>query len=70
MEQYCVENNVEVLHIRQISRSEAHLKSFYCVFIFDEEKVELPDFWPENFTMSRCYLNEAARDWLKKVDQN
>ena len=53
MEEYCVEKNVELLHIRQISKSEAHLKAFHCVFKFDEEKVELPDFWPENVTVSR-----------------
>ena len=70
MEEYCIENNDELLHIRQISKSEAHLKAFHCVFKFDEEKVELPDFWPENVTVSRFYLNKAARDWLKKVDQN
>ena len=66
MEEYCIENNVELLHIRQISKSEAHLKAFHCVFKFDEEKVELPDFWPENVTVSRFYLNEAARDWKCK----
>ena len=38
--------------------------------MFDEEKVELPDFWPENVTVSRFHLNEAARDWLKAVDQD
>ena len=38
--------------------------------MFDEEKFELPDLWPENVMVSRFYLNEAARDWLKKVDQN
>ena len=68
--EFCVEKNVELLHIRQISKSEAHLKAFHCVFKIDEEKIELPDFWPENATVSRFYLNEAARDWLKKVDQN
>ena len=66
MEEFCVEKNVKLHHIRQISKSEAHLKAFYCVFKIDEEKVELPDFWPENVTVSRFYLNEAARDWLKK----
>ena len=66
MEEYCIENNVELLHIRQISKPEALLKAVHCVFIFDEEKVELPIFWPENVTVSRFYLNEAARDWLKK----
>ena len=70
MEEFCVEKNVEILHVRQISKSEAHLKAFHCVFKFDEEKVELTDFWPENVTVSRFYLNEAARDSLKIVDQN
>ena len=31
MEEYCVENNVELLHIRQISKSEPHLKAFHCI---------------------------------------
>ena len=66
MEEYCEEKNVELLHIRQISKSEAHLKAFHCVFKFDEEKLELIDFCPENVTVSRLALNEAARDWLKK----
>ena len=65
----CVENNVDVHQIRQISLSEAHMKAFHFVFNFDEEKIAFPDFWPENFTVSRFYLKEAACDWLKKVDQ-
>ena len=39
----------------------------HCVFEFDEANDKLPDFWPENVTVSRFYLNEAARDWLKKL---
>ena len=70
MEEYCAENNVELLPFRQILKSEAHLKAFHCVVNFDEEKVELPDFWPENVTVSRFYLNEASRDWLKTLDQD
>ena len=68
LEEHCVEKNVELLHIRQMSISESHLKGFQCVFKFDEEKFELHGIWPENVTVSRFYLNEAARDWLKKVD--
>ena len=41
MEEYCIENKVELFHIRQISMSEAHLKAFHCVFKFEEEKAEL-----------------------------
>ena len=70
MEEFCEEKNVELFHIRQISKSEAHLEEFHCVFMSDEEKVELPDFWRQNVTVSRFYLNEVARNWLKKVDQN
>ena len=33
--------------------------------MFDEEKSEMPKFWPENVTVSRIYLNEADSDWLK-----
>ena len=70
MENYCVENNVELLLVGQILKSEAYLKAFHCVFRFDEKKVELPDFLPENVKVSRFYLKETARDWLKQVDQN
>ena len=45
MEEYCAENNVELVHIRQLSLSEVHLKAFHGVFMFDE-KVELADFRP------------------------
>ena len=41
MEEFCVEKNVELIRIRQISKSEAHLKAFHYVFMFDEEKIEL-----------------------------
>ena len=70
MEEMCTENDVELFHIRQISASEAHLKSFHCLFKFDEEKIELLFFWPKNITGSRFYLNEATRDWLDHVDRN
>ena len=53
-----------------ISKSKAQLKGFHCVFKFDEEKVDLLEFWPENVTVSRFYMNEVASDWLKPVDQN
>ena len=68
--EYCVENNVDFCHIRQISKSEAHLKAFYCLFNFDEEKVELINFWCEKVTVPQFYLKKAARVWLKNVDQN
>ena len=64
MEEYCVENNVELLLFRQISKSEAHPKAFHCVFKFNEEKDELFDFWPENVTVSRFLQKEAARHCL------
>ena len=70
MEEYCVENNVELLHIRQILKSEAYLKAFQCVFNFDEDK---PDFtW---FLAWKRYgvkiLPDWSRPWLaKKVDRN
>ena len=44
MEEYCVEKNVELNHIRPILKSEAHLKAFPVGFNFDEEKFKLPDF--------------------------
>ena len=41
MEEYCEENIVEQLHIRQNWESDAQLKSFHCVFKFDADKIEL-----------------------------
>ena len=65
MDEQCTENNVELLHILQILKLESYLKAFYIIFKFDVEKIELPDFWPKSDTVSRFYLNEAARGWLK-----
>ena len=69
MEDNCVENNVELLYIRQNSESEAQLKSFHFVFKFGVDKVELAYFWPENVSVSIFYLNEAARDSIEKVSK-
>ena len=61
MEEYCVESNLKLLQFRQILKSEAQLKFFHCAIKFDEEKFELTDFWPENFSVLTFYLNETAR---------
>ena len=59
---------VEQHHIRQISKSDAYLKSFSCVFNFGDEKFELPDFWPENDTVSGFCLKKAALERQRKLD--
>ena len=69
MEEYCETNGIELLHVRQISGAESQLKSFYCVFRFEDEKVESVEIWPENVTVSRFYLKEPAREWLKSVEK-
>ena len=61
MEEYCVESNLKLLQFRQISKSEAQLKVFHSAIKFDEEKFELTDFWSENFSVLKFYLNETAR---------
>ena len=43
---------VELLCIREISREESRLKSFHCVFIFDNDQDESPNFWPKNVSFS------------------
>ena len=48
MEQCCATNDVDLLHIRQISKPESLLKSFHCVFKFVDEKAESPGYWPKN----------------------
>ena len=44
----CKNKGVDLLCIREISREESCLKSFYCVFKFDNDRVESSDFLPEN----------------------
>ena len=58
----------DLLCIREISREEPRLKSFHCVFKFDNDQVEPPDFWPKNFSFSRFYLNQKAREMLASFD--
>ena len=68
IEEYCQIKLADLLCIREISREDSRLKSFYCVFKFDNDQVESPDFWPENVSFSRFYLNQKARDWLASFD--
>ena len=69
MEEFCVEKNAKLLHIRQILKSEAQLKAFFCVCKFDEEKVGLPDLRPENDTVSNFTWMQppmiAKKSWIK-----
>ena len=69
MEQYCATTDVDLLHIRQLSKLESWLQFFLCVFKFDVEKVESHNFWPQNLKISKFYLNNTAREWLSSVDQ-
>ena len=46
--EYCNKKGVDILCIREISRDESRLKSFHCVFKYENDQVESPDFWPEN----------------------
>ena len=67
MEDHCETKVTELLHICQISSAESQLKSFRCVFKFEDEKVESRELWPEIVTVSRFYRNESARLWHKKT---
>ena len=68
LKDYCKNKGGDLLCIRVISREESRLKSFHCVFKFDNEQVEYPDFWPENVSFSKFYLNQKAREWLASFD--
>ena len=59
----CKKKGVDILCIREISGYKSRLKSFHCVFKFDNDQVESPDFWPENVSFSRFYLNQKASGW-------
>ena len=54
--------------IREMSREESRQRPFHCVFKFDNDQVESPDFWPENFSLSQFYLNQKDREWLASFD--
>ena len=47
-----------------MSREGSRLKSFHCVFKFNNDQVESPEFWPENVSFLRFYLNQKARERL------
>ena len=42
--EYCKKKGVDILCIREISRDESRMKSLNCVFKFDNDQVESPDF--------------------------
>ena len=65
--EYCKKKGVDLLCIREIC-NESRLKSFHCVFKFDNDQVDSPDLWPENVSFLRFYLNQKARKWLASFD--
>ena len=66
--EYCKNKVADLLCIREIYREDSLLKSFHCVFKFDNDQVESHDFWPENVSFSRFFLNQKAREWLASFD--
>ena len=44
MEECYETNGTELLHIRKFLKAKSQLKSFHCVFNFEDEKVESADF--------------------------
>ena len=44
------------------------LKSFHCVFKFDNDQVESPNFCLEDVSFSWIYFNRRAREWLASFD--
>ena len=66
--EYCKNKGADLLCIREISREDSRLKPFHCVFKFDNDQAESPDFWPENDSFSQFYSNQKAREWLASCD--
>ena len=60
----CKKKGFDILWICEVSRVESRLKCFHCVFKFDNDQVESPDFCPENVSFSQFCLNRKAREWL------
>ena len=52
---YCMNTAADLLCIREISREDSHLKSFHCVFNFDNDLVESHNFWPKKVSFSRFF---------------
>ena len=68
LREYCKSKGADLLCIREISREDSRLKSFHCVFKFDNDQIQSPDFWPEIVSFSRFNLNQKAREWLASFD--
>ena len=68
LREYCKSKGADLLCIREISREDSRLKSFHCVFKFDNDQFQSPDFWPEIVSFSRFNLNQKAREWLASFD--
>ena len=68
IEQYSSTNDVGLLHVRQISKSEPLHKSFHCVFKFNDEKLNHPFSCPKTLFLKN-YPDNTALEWLSCVDQ-
>lgn len=70
VQQYCDEQNVKLLYIRETTRENATYNSYHCVFDFECETIEDPSFWPKGITVGRFHLNNEAREWLRALPSN
>lgn len=65
---HCNSNNLGLQHVRTVSKEDADMKSFHCVFN-DDIEVNDVSLWPPGVSIARFRLNDKAREWLKTLPQ-
>ena len=76
---HCKKKGVDIQCIREISRDEPRLKSFHCVFKFENDvfkfvfsnlirKLNLQISGPKMFHFHHFGFNQNAREWLASFD--
>ena len=69
IQQHCTGIDVELLHIREVSKQESPYKSFHAVFQ-DIEELEKAENWTQGILIGRFRLNETAWQWLKNLPRS
>ena len=63
---YCSDQDLKPLAVRCVSKRDAPVKSFHCVFRNEHyDKVDNPEIWPKDVTVRQFKLNDEAREWIR-----
>ena len=65
MNEFWKNKGVDILYIREISREMSRLKSFHCVFKFDNDQF---GFRTKNVSFSKINLNQKVMERLASFD--